>query len=296
MSQASDLGAIANQLAALYRARVNANIQALATQHYGATEPPMIYPNLLWFDSGTGSVKLRDPTNTNWWTVGTIGPPMKWTNVDIPQTAFTTGDVKQTFKTIADPGWVMMNDGSIGDGSSGATTRANPDMRSGSTSWGRPPTSPRTTRRPRRTGCARSSTATPRTSSMAPAPGPRLLTTLSAASSACRRAARSCCCSSHRDLSAFRPMPQARVSGPAPPPPARRCSPSRRTAAGPHRHRRRIRYHRHLSRQPDRLRRRRSAAHRCPSHRRWHARPHRHHPGRDAAVIGAGRSPAASPR
>ncbi|MFO1146640.1 MAG: hypothetical protein U1E33_08915 [Rhodospirillales bacterium] len=127
MTQALDLGAIANQLAALYRARVNANIQALATQHYGATEPPMIYPNLLWFDSGTGSVKLRDPTNTNWWTVGTIGPPMKWTNVDIPQTAFTTGDVKQTFRTIADPGWVMMNDGSIGDGSSGATTRANPD-------------------------------------------------------------------------------------------------------------------------------------------------------------------------
>jgi len=127
MTQASDLGAVANQLAALYRARVNANIQALATQHYGATEPPVIYPNLLWFDSGTGYVKLRDPTNTSWWTVGSIGPPMRWTNVDIPQTAFTTGDVKQTFKTIADLGWVMMNDGSIGDGSSGASTRANPD-------------------------------------------------------------------------------------------------------------------------------------------------------------------------
>ena len=127
MTQASDLGAIANQLAAFYRARVNANIQALATQHYGATEPPVMYPNMLWFDSGTGYVKLRDPTNTSWWTVGTIGPPMKWTNVDIPQTAFTTGDVKQTFKTVADAGWVMMNDGSIGDGSSGAMTRANPD-------------------------------------------------------------------------------------------------------------------------------------------------------------------------
>ena len=102
MTQASDLGGIANQLAALYRARVNVNLQALATQHYGSTEPPVMYPNMLWFDSGTGYVKLRDPTNTAGRTVGTIGPPMKWTNVDIPQTAFTTGDVKQTFKTVAD--------------------------------------------------------------------------------------------------------------------------------------------------------------------------------------------------
>ena len=127
MTQASDLGGIANQLAALYRARVNVNLQALATQHYGSSEPAVMYPNMVWFDSGTGYVKLRDPTNTSWATVGTIGPPMKWTNVDLPATAFTTGDVKQTFKTAADSGWVMMNDGTIGDASSAAWTRANPD-------------------------------------------------------------------------------------------------------------------------------------------------------------------------
>ena len=39
---------------------------------------------------------------------------------------FSTGDVKLTFKTIADLGWVMMNDGTIGDALSGAT-RANAD-------------------------------------------------------------------------------------------------------------------------------------------------------------------------
>ena len=38
--------------------------------------------------------------------------------------AFSTGDVKLTFKTTADPGWVMMNDGSVGNASSGATTLA----------------------------------------------------------------------------------------------------------------------------------------------------------------------------
>jgi hypothetical protein len=40
---------------------------------------------------------------------------------------FSTGDVKLTIKTTADTGWVLMNDGSIGSASSGATTRANAD-------------------------------------------------------------------------------------------------------------------------------------------------------------------------
>lgn len=39
----------------------------------------------------------------------------------------STGDVKLTYKTVADDGWVMANDGSIGSASSGATTRANSD-------------------------------------------------------------------------------------------------------------------------------------------------------------------------
>lgn len=42
-------------------------------------------------------------------------------------TGFTTGDAKLTLKTTADSGWVMSNDGTIGDASSGATTRANAD-------------------------------------------------------------------------------------------------------------------------------------------------------------------------
>jgi hypothetical protein len=40
---------------------------------------------------------------------------------------FSTSDVKPTFKTTADLGWVMMNDGTIGDASSAASTRANAD-------------------------------------------------------------------------------------------------------------------------------------------------------------------------
>jgi microcystin-dependent protein len=42
-------------------------------------------------------------------------------------TSWTTGDVKTTFKAAADPGWVLMQDGSIGNAASGGTTRANND-------------------------------------------------------------------------------------------------------------------------------------------------------------------------
>lgn len=50
---------------------------------------------------------------SNWKRIGTIG--------------FSTGDVKLTIKTTADPGWVLMNDGTLGSAASGATTRANAD-------------------------------------------------------------------------------------------------------------------------------------------------------------------------
>lgn len=42
-------------------------------------------------------------------------------------TVWGTGDVKLTLKAAADAGWVMFNDGTIGNGSSFATTRANAD-------------------------------------------------------------------------------------------------------------------------------------------------------------------------
>lgn len=45
----------------------------------------------------------------------------------ITNSAFTTGDLKITHKTTADTGWILWTDGSIGDGSSSATIRANAD-------------------------------------------------------------------------------------------------------------------------------------------------------------------------
>lgn len=49
-----------------------------------------------------------------------------WSDLSMPA-YFTTGDVKMTMKSTADVGWIMANDGSIGNASSSATTRANAD-------------------------------------------------------------------------------------------------------------------------------------------------------------------------
>jgi hypothetical protein len=41
--------------------------------------------------------------------------------------SFEPGDIKYTYKTVADNGWLIMDDGTIGNASSGASTRANAD-------------------------------------------------------------------------------------------------------------------------------------------------------------------------
>jgi len=51
----------------------------------------------------------------------------QYVDAAIPSAPWTTGDAKLTLKTTADVGWVLMNDGTIGDASSSATSRANAD-------------------------------------------------------------------------------------------------------------------------------------------------------------------------
>lgn len=76
---------------------------------------------------GLGSAALiNTPINGNLIEQGTISKDK--IDADFARNlGWTTGDVKLTYKTRADAGWVMMNDGSIGNASSGATTRANAD-------------------------------------------------------------------------------------------------------------------------------------------------------------------------
>jgi hypothetical protein len=59
--------------------------------------------------------------------ISQAGSTITVTNSSAAGAIFTTGDIKPTMKTVADTGWVMMNDGTIGDATSGGTTRANAD-------------------------------------------------------------------------------------------------------------------------------------------------------------------------
>ena len=83
MTQAADLGAIPNSRRDTYRARVNENVQALASLNAGISPPSPAYPYLTWADIGTNKLRMRDAANTAWITVADLGPPLKWYSADI---------------------------------------------------------------------------------------------------------------------------------------------------------------------------------------------------------------------
>lgn len=72
----------------------------------------------VWISAANYKVVLKTSADVPIWTKDYVG---------IGSGGFTTGDVKTTFKSSADTGWVMMNDTSIGSAASSATGRANAD-------------------------------------------------------------------------------------------------------------------------------------------------------------------------
>ncbi len=66
----------------------------------------------------SGKVYVSDGAGSGVWTTASSV---------ITNTAWSTGDLKVTLKTVADTTWIMGSAGSIGDGSSSATIRANAD-------------------------------------------------------------------------------------------------------------------------------------------------------------------------
>lgn len=69
-------------------------------------------PGYFWYNTIDGNSTNPDSGGAGWIPFNLYG-------------THTTGDVKFSLKPVADPGWIPMNDGSIGDASSGATTLAN---------------------------------------------------------------------------------------------------------------------------------------------------------------------------
>ena len=87
---------------------------------------PYSYPAyvLVMYDPGTGKQIYQSliPGNTDLPTVQS-----SWAAVPLGLQSFTTGDLKPTMKNVADAGWVLCNDGTIGNATSGGTARANAD-------------------------------------------------------------------------------------------------------------------------------------------------------------------------
>ncbi|MGO3930853.1 carbohydrate-binding protein [Rhodopseudomonas pseudopalustris] len=70
----------------------------------------------------TGPLTLAgDPT------VALHAATKRYVDTTVGGAAWRTGSVRLTYQSVAEAGWIMINDGSIGDGASGATTRANGD-------------------------------------------------------------------------------------------------------------------------------------------------------------------------
>ena len=64
MSQ-TDMNA-ANASGAVYRADMNAHLEALVTNNSGIVAPPVTFPNMWWYDSSLGILKQRNNANTLW--------------------------------------------------------------------------------------------------------------------------------------------------------------------------------------------------------------------------------------
>ena len=63
---------IDNQSAPASRADINNALQALGTLSSGATAPATTYANMLWYDTATDLLKIRNEANSAWITVGTV--------------------------------------------------------------------------------------------------------------------------------------------------------------------------------------------------------------------------------
>lgn len=92
----------------------------------GIVEPGVAFASGIITFHNTSGVMTATIT-TSFETKGTFSTGTKEIFMGLPSqgNGWTTGDAKLTFKTVADAGWILCDDGSIGDGSSNATTLAN---------------------------------------------------------------------------------------------------------------------------------------------------------------------------
>ena len=57
---------IANQTASATRADLNLALKALGSNNSGSSAPATTYANMLWYDTGTNTLKMRAEANDAW--------------------------------------------------------------------------------------------------------------------------------------------------------------------------------------------------------------------------------------
>jgi hypothetical protein len=63
---------INNQSAPNARSDINNVLQAILTQNSGATAPTTLVANMIWYDTSTDLLKIRNEANSGWITLGTV--------------------------------------------------------------------------------------------------------------------------------------------------------------------------------------------------------------------------------
>ena len=63
---------IANQSAPDFRSDLNDALQALASLNSGSTAPSTTYANMLWYDTGNNTLKMRSEADDAWIDIGTL--------------------------------------------------------------------------------------------------------------------------------------------------------------------------------------------------------------------------------
>ena len=61
---------IANQTASAVRADLNLALKALGSLSSGSSAPTTTYANMLWYDTGSNTLKMRNESNSSWISVG----------------------------------------------------------------------------------------------------------------------------------------------------------------------------------------------------------------------------------
>jgi hypothetical protein len=63
---------IANQTFPATRADINSALQAIGSLNSGSTAPTTTYANMLWYDTGTNTLKMRSEADDAWFSVGDV--------------------------------------------------------------------------------------------------------------------------------------------------------------------------------------------------------------------------------